>query len=104
MLGHKAGMLVIDDLSVRVAGKLLIDGALARIPAGARIGLVGRNGAGKTMLFRFICGDVAPERGQIVLLSRARIGRFAQEAFDGPKSLLDIVLEVDAERARLLIK
>ncbi len=104
MLGHKAGMLVIDDLSVRVAGKLLIDGASARIPAGARIGLVGRNGAGKTTLFRLICGDVAPERGQIVLPSRARIGRLAQEAPDGPKSLLDIVLEADAERARLLIE
>src|SRR6266508_987276 len=104
MLGHKAGMLVIDDLSVRVAGKLLIDGASARIPAGARIGLVGRNGAGKTTLFGVICGDVAPERGQIVLPSRARIGRLAQEAPDGPKSLLDIVLEADAERARLLIE
>jgi hypothetical protein len=37
-LGHKARMLVIDDLSVRVAGALLIDQASARIPAGAQVG------------------------------------------------------------------
>jgi ATP-binding cassette subfamily F protein 3 len=95
-------MLVIDDLSVRVAGSLLIDAASARIPAGARVGLVGRNGAGKTTLFRVICGDLAPERGEVSLPSRTRIGRLAQEAPDGPQSLLDIVLEADAERTRLL--
>ena len=101
-LGHKARMLVIDDLSVRVAGSLLIDAASARIPAGARVGLVGRNGAGKTTLFRVICGEVAPEHGELSLPSRTRIGRLAQEAPDGPQSLLDIVLAADAERARLL--
>src|SRR5712692_7530574 len=95
-------MLVIDDLSVRVAGRLLIDGASARIPADARVGLVGRNGAGKTTLFRFICGEVAPERGEVALSSRARIGRLAQEAPDGPECLLDIVLKADTERTRLL--
>ena len=41
-------MLVIDELSVRIAGRLLLEGASAQIPDGARIGLVGRNGAGKT--------------------------------------------------------
>ena len=101
-LGHKARMLVIDDLSVRVAGSLLIDAASARISAGARVGLIGRNGAGKTTLFRVICGDVAPERGELSLPSRTRIGRLAQEAPDGPQSLLDIVLAADAERTRLL--
>ena len=95
-------MLVIDDLSVRVAGSLLIDAASARIPAGARVGLVGRNGAGKTTLFRVICGDVAPEHGELSLPLRTRIGRLAQEAPDGPQSLLDVVLAADAERTRLL--
>jgi ATP-binding cassette subfamily F protein 3 len=101
-LGHKACMLVIDDLSVRVAGSLLIDAASVRIPADARVGLVGRNGAGKTSLFRVICGELAPERGQLSLPSRTRIGRLAQEVPDGPQSLLDIVLAADAERTRLL--
>ena len=51
-----AAMLVLDDISVRVAGRLLLDGASARIPEGARVGLVGRNGIGKTTLFRAIVG------------------------------------------------
>ena len=51
-------MLVIEELAVRVAGRLLIDGASAHIPAGARVGLVGRNGAGKTTLFRVIAGEI----------------------------------------------
>jgi ATP-binding cassette subfamily F protein 3 len=95
-------MLVIDDLSVRIGGRLLLDGASARIPDGARVGLAGRNGAGKTTLFRVICGELAPEHGEIALPSRARIGRLAQEAPDGPQCLLDVVLAADTERARLL--
>ena len=56
-------MLIIDDLSVRIAGRLLIEHASVRIPAGARVGLVGRNGSGKTTLFRVIAGDLAAEGG-----------------------------------------
>lgn len=94
-------MLVIDDVTVRVAGKLLLDGASARIPAGARVGLVGRNGVGKTTLFRAIAGDIALEHGKIALPARARIGRLAQEAPDGPDSLLSVVLKADLERNAL---
>ena len=95
-------MLVLDDISVRLAGKLLLEGASARIPAGARVGLVGRNGTGKTTLFRVIAGEMAPERGRIAVPPRARIGRLAQEAPDGPETLLDVVLKADSERTRLL--
>ena len=58
-------MLVIDDLSVRVAGRLLLEGASARIAPGSRIGLVGRNGSGKTTLFNVITGDLSAEQGTI---------------------------------------
>src|SRR5262245_32193667 len=95
-------MLVIDDVSVRIAGRLLLDGASARIPSGARVGLVGRNGVGKTTLFRAIAGDIALEHGDIALPSRARIGRLSQEAPDGPEPLLEVVLAADAERTALL--
>jgi ATP-binding cassette subfamily F protein 3 len=95
-------MLMIEDLSLRVAGKLLLDDASARIPDGARVGLVGRNGAGKTTLFRAVAGDIAPEHGHIELSPRARIGRLAQEAPDGPESLIEVVLKAHEERAQLL--
>jgi ATP-binding cassette subfamily F protein 3 len=95
-------MLVIDDLSLRVAGRLLLDHASVQFPAGARVGLVGRNGTGKTTLFRAITGDQPSESGSIGLPRRARIGRLSQEAPDGPQSLLDTVLAADAERSALL--
>jgi ATP-binding cassette subfamily F protein 3 len=95
-------MLVIDDLALRVAGRLLIDGASVQIPDGARVGLVGRNGTGKTTLFRAIAGEHAIEQGAITLPKRSRIGRLHQEAPDGPQRLIDVVLAADSERSRLL--
>ena len=95
-------MLTIDELCVRVAGRLLVDRASVQIPAGARVGLVGRNGAGKTSVFRAICGDIAIESGTIALAARARVRRLAQEAPDGPEALIDTVLAADEERTRLL--
>src|SRR5205085_6522598 len=95
-------MLVLDDISLRIAGRLLLDGASARIPDGARVGLVGRNGIGKTTLFRAIAGEMPIEHGAIGMPSRARIGRLAQEAPSGPESLIEVVLTADTERARLL--
>jgi ATP-binding cassette subfamily F protein 3 len=95
-------MLVIDDLSVRVAGRLLIDTASARVPGNARVGLVGRNGSGKTTLFRLIVGEVAPESGEAAIPPRARIGRLSQEAPGGSATLLEVVLAADRERAQLL--
>src|SRR2546421_511257 len=95
-------MLVLDDISIRVAGRLLLDGASTRIPDGARVGLVGRNGIGKTTLFRAIAGETGLEHGTIGMPSRARIGRLAQEAPGGPESLIDVVLAADTERTALL--
>src|ERR1044072_3459399 len=95
-------MLVLDDISIRIAGRLLLDGASARIPDGARVGMVGRNGIGKTTLFRAIAGEIPIEHGGIVLPARARSGRLAEEAPDGPERLIDVVLAADTERTQLL--
>src|SRR3954469_17926445 len=95
-------MLVLDDISFRIAGRLLLDGASARIPEGARVGLVGRNGIGKTTLFRAITGEIPIEQGMIGMPARARIGRLAQEAPSGPESLIEVVLAADTERTSLL--
>src|SRR5215212_9339370 len=95
-------MLVLDDISLRIAGRLLLDGASARIPEGARVGLVGRNGIGKTTLFRAIAGEIGAEHGTIRIPARARIGRLAQEAPSGPENLIDVVLAADTERTGLL--
>ena len=95
-------MLVIDDLTVRIAGRALLEGASTRVTPGARVGLVGRNGTGKTTLFSVIAGDISPEHGTIEIPPRWRIGRLAQEAPNGPESLLEVVLKAHGERTRLL--
>ena len=97
-----ARMLTIDDLTVRVAGRPLIEHGSAQIPPGCRVGLVGRNGSGKTTLFGVIAGDTASEQGRIAMPPRWRIGRLAQEAPSGPDRLIDVVLRADTERAALL--
>ena len=95
-------MLSITDISVRIAGRLLIDHSSVQIPPGARVGFVGRNGVGKSTLFAAIRGELPTESGIIALPPRWRIGSLAQEAPDGPESLIEIVLKADLERAALL--
>ena len=95
-------MLTLTDIAVRIAGRLLIDHSSVQIAPGARVGFVGRNGVGKSTLFGAIRGEVPTESGTIALPPRWRIGSLAQEAPDGPESLIEVVLKADVERAALL--
>jgi ATP-binding cassette, subfamily F, member 3 len=95
-------MLAIDNIVVRIAGREILSGATANLPAGRRIGLVGRNGAGKSTLFKVILGQLHPDDGQVSYPGAWRIGAVAQEAPGTDVSLIDTVLEADAERTRLL--
>ena len=95
-------MLIINDLSLRIAGRLLLDHASLTLPAGTKAGLVGRNGTGKTTLFRAITGDLSSETGSIGLPKNTRIGQVAQEAPGTEEPLIDIVLKADVERNALM--
>ncbi|MCY6380086.1 ABC-F family ATP-binding cassette domain-containing protein [Hoeflea prorocentri] len=95
-------MLTITDLSVRIAGRLLIDHASLTLPEGTKAGLVGRNGTGKSTLFKVICGDLSSETGSVSLKKNCRIGQVAQEAPGTDEPLIDIVLRADEERVALL--
>ncbi len=95
-------MLRIENISFSVAGRPLIENASARIPAGHKVGLVGRNGTGKTTLFRLIRGELALEGGDIRLPKGARIAGVDQEVPGNDVSLIDTVLAADTERAALL--
>jgi ATP-binding cassette subfamily F protein 3 len=94
-------MLSITDISVRIAGRLLIDHGTAQIVPGARVGLIGRNGAGKSTLFHAIRGELPLEAGTISIPPRWRVGSLAQEAPNGPESLIEVVLAADLERDAL---
>ncbi|MCX7304723.1 MAG: ABC-F family ATP-binding cassette domain-containing protein [Hyphomicrobiales bacterium] len=95
-------MLIINDLSLRIAGRLLLDHASLTLPTGTKAGLVGRNGTGKTTLFRAITGEFSSESGSISLPKNTRIGQVAQEAPGTEEPLIDIVLKADVERTALL--
>jgi len=95
-------MLHINDLTYRIAGRPLFNGATVAINKGERVGLIGRNGSGKTTLLRLIGGDLQADGGAITLPRTQRIGRVAQEAPSGPESLLETVLAADRERTALL--
>ncbi len=95
-------MLHINELTYRIEGKLILEGATVAIPTGHKVGLVGRNGAGKSTLVRLIVGEIAPDDGSISTAKGARIGYVAQEAPGGDDSLIDWVLAADTERATLL--
>src|SRR6202522_2548997 len=95
-------MLSMSDISVRIAGRLLIDHGTAQIVPGARVGLVGRNGTGKSTLFAAIRGELPIESGSITIPPRWRVGSLAQEAPNGPESLIEVVLKADLERDALM--
>src|SRR4030081_2776449 len=97
-------MLSMSDISIRIAGRLLIDNSSVQIVPGARVGFVGRNGVGKSTLFHAIRGDLPLEAGTITVPPRWRIGSLAQEAPDGPEALIEVVLKADLERDALLLE
>ena len=68
------------------------------VERGCTIGLIGRNGTGKTTLFRLVLGELGVDDGTINIRARARVGTVAQEAPAGPDSLLERVLAADQER------
>ncbi len=95
-------MLRITDITYAVEGRPLFEGAGAAIPTGHKVGFVGRNGTGKTTLFRLIRGELTLDGGEIERPSRSRVGGVAQEVPSSSTSLIDTVLEADTERASLL--
>jgi len=100
--GTSSSMLRISDISYSVEGRPLIENASAVIPTGHKVGVVGRNGTGKTTLFRLIRGELTLEGGTIDLPRGARIGGVSQEVPGSDTSLLDTVLAADTERLALM--
>ena len=95
-------MLHINDITLRLGPRVLFDHASAALPEGARIGFVGRNGTGKTTLFKMIADELQPDGGSLSIPKQLKMGRVEQEAPGGPGSLIDFVLAADVERAQLM--
>ena len=90
-------MLNILDLTYRIEGRLLFENATANIPSGHKVGLVGRNGVGKTTLLKILNKELNAEGGHITTSRGAKIGMVSQEAPGGPESLIEWVLAQHTE-------
>ena len=97
-------MIFFENISFSVAGRTLVKNSTVSIPSGHKVGLVGRNGTGKTSLFRLVYGDITLDHGDLKLNKNTRVGGVAQEAPGSSITLLDTVLAADQERADLLQK
>ncbi|WP_066779085.1 ABC-F family ATP-binding cassette domain-containing protein [Sphingomonas sp. CCH5-D11] len=95
-------MLTINGITVRLGGRAILDSASASLPPGSRVGLIGRNGAGKSTMVKVIAGQIEPDGGSIDMPRGARIGYIAQEAPAGDATPFETVLAADTERARLM--
>ncbi|MEQ1900298.1 MAG: ABC-F family ATP-binding cassette domain-containing protein [Devosia sp.] len=97
-------MLSVSNLTYRIQGRPLFEGASVVLPDGAKAGFVGKNGSGKTTLFRLILGQIGVDGGGIEVNRRARIGSVAQEAPATDLSVLETVMAADTERAALMLE
>jgi ATP-binding cassette, subfamily F, member 3 len=94
-------MLQIENLTFDAWGRRFFDKASVMIPTGTKVGLVGRNGVGKSTLFKLIVGDLAAQEGDILLPKNARIGAVDQEHPATLVTLIDTILAADTERESL---
>ncbi|MEM9810718.1 MAG: ATP-binding cassette domain-containing protein, partial [Pseudomonadota bacterium] len=97
-------MLHINDLTYRIEGRTLLDQATAAISDGWKVGFTGRNGTGKSTLFRLIRDEISPDDGSVSVRPGARVGGVAQEAPATQDSLLETVLSADEERTALMTR
>ena len=95
-------MINFKDISFSIGGVSLFENTSAFVPTGHKVGIVGRNGTGKTTLFKLILKELTLDSGIIEIPRNFKVGSVAQEAPSSEETLLDTVLLADSERTKLL--
>jgi len=97
-------MLQITNLTFSSWGRQFLDDASVSLPNGSKVGLVGRNGIGKSTLFKIILGGLAANGDEVSIPKSARVASVDQEHPATPVSVLETILEADKERHELLTR
>jgi ATP-binding cassette subfamily F protein 3 len=97
-------MIKLENLTVRIAGRTLIENLTLSLNENHHYGLVGRNGTGKSTLFKILLKTLHPDEGNVEIPSRIRIGHVAQETPSGSLTPLDVVMAADQERLELMAR
>ncbi len=95
-------MFTLDSITLRLGGHVILDHASVAMPPKARVGLVGRNGAGKSSVLKMISGIYEADEGRIDAPAGMKIGYLRQEAPSGSATPFETVLAAAEERAALL--
>lgn len=95
-------MIDINDITVQIGSKVLLDHASAHISDTQKVGLIGANGSGKSTLFKVLKGEMSTQTGSVSFPSRHQVASVLQEFPDTSVSILDFVLNQDTERMHLL--
>jgi ATP-binding cassette subfamily F protein 3 len=95
-------MIAFRNLAIRRGGRELLRDIDLTLHAGWRVGVIGRNGCGKSSLFAAVLGELEPDHGEVERPRSQRLASVAQETPGLPDSAIDFVLGGDAEAAAAL--
>ena len=95
-------MLDVKNISYSISNRKLFENASFSIPSGYHVGLVGKNGIGKTTLFNLIDKNLLLDEGEINLQKRKKISVLQQDIPNTYLSILDYVLSTDSETQLLI--
>ncbi|WP_395668837.1 ABC-F family ATP-binding cassette domain-containing protein [Rhodoferax sp.] len=88
-------MITLKNVTLRRSAKVLLDGASMTLNPGEKVGLVGRNGAGKSSLFALLNGSLHEDAGECYVPPQWRMGQVAQDMPETEQSATEFVLEGD---------
>ena len=94
-------MISLKNVTLMRGRQTLLKDANLAIHKGQRMGIIGRNGCGKTSLFRALSGDISFEQGELLLPSGLRLSVMSQETPGVESAAIDFVLDAHKEYRKL---
>ncbi len=96
-----SGLFGFSDLALSRGTRLLVEHASATFSDGQKVGVIGRNGCGKSSLFSALMGDLAPEQGQVIVPRGSRISSVAQQTPSLQRAAIEYVIDGDRQLREL---